>query len=276
MAAPAARTRPATRPSGPPAAAQAPKKAMTRQMMRTPTPSAALRAMSPGSPLGPCPETAHHASTPAATRTATGMRSPATISPPPSRKGQATTQADHHGGDQKATVTPRAGRPRRLSGLRLAGDEQQRGQVEENAGAANEGEPDHADPEEQRVDVEVAAEARADASDHTFGPRAEKAARAGAGGAVAARRATAAGRAARRPRRCPRRAATSPRRRAPGDRGRPREPAPAGAARPACRARFPACRPCSSRSSDGSRVLAIESAAEAEACQLGMVPRGDP
>ena len=57
------------------------------------------------------------------------------------------------------------GRPR-SGGAVLARDQEQRGEVREQARAADEGEHDGADPEEDRVDVEVAAEAAADAADH--------------------------------------------------------------------------------------------------------------
>ena len=62
-----------------------------------------------------------------------------------------------------------------------AGIEQQRRHVREEADPAHEGEHDSADPEEDRVDVEVAPETGADAADHASRACAEQAARLGLG-----------------------------------------------------------------------------------------------
>ena len=61
----------------------------------------------------------------------------------------------------------------------VGGHEQHGGEVEERAGASEEGQRDRRDPEQDRVDVEVAAEAGADARDHAVVAAAEQPARSG-------------------------------------------------------------------------------------------------
>ena len=62
-------------------------------------------------------------------------------------------------------TTPRLGALGRLTGLALVGDEQDGGQVGEDARAAEEGERNGADPHEDGIDVEVLRDAAADAAD---------------------------------------------------------------------------------------------------------------
>ena len=75
--------------------------------MRTPTPSAARRAMSPTSPLGPSPETSHHTSTPVPTRMASGIPIPRENEPSPDKKGP----RDDQGQTTTATITSTRLRP---------------------------------------------------------------------------------------------------------------------------------------------------------------------
>ena len=61
----------------------------------------------------------------------------------------------------------------------VGGGEQPQGGVDEERHPAGEGERDRADPEQHRIDVEVAPEAAAHAADETVVAAAQEAARAG-------------------------------------------------------------------------------------------------
>src|SRR5262249_44256419 len=54
--------------------------------------------------------------------------------------------------------------------LALVRDHERAGRVDEESGAAEEGEDDEPDPVEDGVDVEVLSEAAGDAGDHAVGP----------------------------------------------------------------------------------------------------------
>ena len=164
IATPAAITTIATTVSPPAAAAQAPPMAISPQRTRMPMPSAARLATSPASSPGPSPETNHQTRTPAATRMASGTRMAARKSPPPRRTGQVMQQQHDHADDHEPAVAARlaAGAPV-LSSL---GNQKQRREIGEQARPAHEREHHGADPEDDRVDVEIAAEAGADAADH--------------------------------------------------------------------------------------------------------------
>ena len=107
IAAPAATTTPATSQSGPGGGAEAGHEEARRSRGGGPR----SRAQHAGrcrrrSPLGPSPETSHHTSTPAATRTARGNENPRNERPPPRRKGQATTSAPRRAAITSARLRP--------------------------------------------------------------------------------------------------------------------------------------------------------------------------
>ena len=68
-----------------------------------------------------------------------------------------------------ATVRLRSSRVTGASPRLLVGHEQPAGAVQDQAGAAEEGEHDEGDPQDERVDVEVAGEAAGDAGDLAVG-----------------------------------------------------------------------------------------------------------
>src|SRR5215211_3297848 len=89
------------------------------------------------------------------------------------KKGPADAQQHDHAGDHEPAVASWRG----VAGPVLGGDQEQRGEVGEQSGAAREREHDGADPEDDRVHVEVAAEPGADAADHPALAHAHQAAR---------------------------------------------------------------------------------------------------
>ncbi len=165
IATPAAMTSAGDEPLRPAAAANAPPKATMPQRMRTPTPSAARRAMSPGvaarSLSGDEPPDED------AGTDQKGERDDKSRSEKPAaeKKGPGDEQQHHHARRSRAPRLRPSGAGRDGGRAVVARHEQQGGEVEQHAGAAEEGERDGADAEEDRVDVEVVAEPAADAAD---------------------------------------------------------------------------------------------------------------
>ncbi len=104
------------------------------------------------------------------------------------KKGPGHAQQDDHAPDDEPAV-PAGGRPGLGGGAVLRGDQEQRGEVGEQPRAAHEREHDGADPEDDRVHVEVAAEPGAHTADDASGARAVEAPRLrGLGGKFLGRR----------------------------------------------------------------------------------------
>ena len=90
------------------------------------------------------------------------------------QRGPGQQDGAGHGDEAEPDQRPRPVSPVAQGGRRdrvvlaLVGHDERRGRVDEDAGAAEEGEDDEADAEDGGVDLEVAGEAAADAGEHAI------------------------------------------------------------------------------------------------------------
>ena len=179
-ATPAAMTTPATTASPPTPAAQNAPTASTQHRASTPRPMSAVRAIGPASLSGRLPVT----SQPTARPIEREERERDEHAAHGERRREQQRPADEDEQDEPDDHQPavalglrrragRAGAPASAS----FGHEQDGGEVEQRAGAAEERQDDERDADEDRVDGEVRAEAAGDAGEDAVAARAQEAAR---------------------------------------------------------------------------------------------------